>query len=91
MTARRVMGWTFGVALAPRRRSRDNRGRVRSAQGIPFALSVRPDPRPEEQEAIGRALAEPAASAALGRGAWWDAGVRENVDAPQERALRAPR
>ena len=79
-----------GVALASRRRPRDNWGRVRSDQGIRFDLSVRPDPAPEEQEAIARALAEPAASAALARRAWWDAGVRENVDAPQERAPRAP-
>jgi hypothetical protein len=45
-------------------------------------LDVRPEPEPEEREAIARALAETARPpAAPERTAWWREGVRENVDA----------
>lgn len=45
-------------------------------------LDVRPEPEPEEREAIARALAETARpQAAPERTAWWREGVRENVDA----------
>ena len=44
-----------------------------------MAVEIRPEPTPEEREAIVRALA-----ALDGRGdhvsAWWEAGVRESVE-----------
>jgi hypothetical protein len=48
-----------------------------------MAVEIRPEPTPEEREAILRALAE-----LDGRGeapsAWWQAGVREAVDGDSE-------
>ena len=44
---------------------------------------IRPDPTPEEREAILVALEAvlgPLRSSAATRGGWWSDGVRENVD-----------
>jgi hypothetical protein len=43
-----------------------------------MAVEIRPEPTPEEREAILRALAE--ADRAAEPPAWWRAGVREAVD-----------
>jgi hypothetical protein len=48
-------------------------------------LDVRPEPEPDEREALTRALADalhPPVDDA--RTAWWRAGVRENVAEPPE-------
>jgi hypothetical protein len=52
---------------------------VRSDQGVNPAFSVRPEPTPAERDAIARALAEASVPGRSTRGAWWHAGVRENV------------
>jgi hypothetical protein len=47
-----------------------------------MGVEIRPEPTPEEREAILRALAE------LGRdgrpGAWWEAGIRESAEGAAE-------
>ena len=49
-------------------------------------LEIKPEPTPEEREAIMRALAEQ--DGAAEPAAWWRAGVREAVDgAPDEADL----
>ena len=50
-----------------------------------MGLDVRPEPTPEEREALAQALAGTAAPPPeSGRSAWWRAGVRENVrEAPE--------
>jgi hypothetical protein len=49
-----------------------------------MAVEIRPEPTPEEREAILRALAELDAKAEPP--AWWLAGVREAVDGLPEEA-----
>ncbi len=48
-------------------------------------LDVRPEPTPEERQALAQALARAVASKPdAERSAWWRIGVRENVlDAPE--------
>jgi hypothetical protein len=47
---------------------------------------IRPEPTPEELEAIDEALARLTASPADPRSAWWRAGVAENLSEEEERA-----
>jgi len=43
-------------------------------------LEITPEPTPEERAAIVAAIEALEAEAARGRGAWWEAGLRENVE-----------
>ncbi len=43
-------------------------------------LEITPEPTPEERAAIVAALAELDAEQTQGPGAWWEAGLRENVE-----------
>ena len=43
-------------------------------------LEITPEPTPEERAAIVAALAELDAEQTRGPGAWWEAGLRENVE-----------
>jgi hypothetical protein len=47
-----------------------------------MGVEIRPEPTPEEREAILRALAELAREEQPS--AWWEAGVREAVDGDSE-------
>jgi hypothetical protein len=52
-----------------------------------MAVEIRPEPTPEEREAILRALAE-LDGGGQARSGWWEAGVREALeDAPDEGEL----
>jgi hypothetical protein len=50
-------------------------------------LDWRPEPTPEEREALERALARLLAEWPDPRGAWWREGVQESVDAELEPGL----
>lgn len=43
-------------------------------------IEITPEPTPEERAAILAALEQVEADDALGPGAWWEAGLRENVE-----------
>lgn len=43
-------------------------------------LEITPEPTPEERAAIVAALEALAAEERRGPGAWWEAGLRENVE-----------
>jgi hypothetical protein len=43
-------------------------------------IEITPEPTPEERAAIVAALDQLAADEAGGPGAWWEAGLRENVE-----------
>jgi hypothetical protein len=43
-------------------------------------IEITPEPTPEERAAIVAALDQLAADEAAGPGAWWEAGLRENVE-----------
>ncbi|MGH2450158.1 MAG: hypothetical protein ACRDGE_02580 [Candidatus Limnocylindria bacterium] len=47
-------------------------------------LEIRPEPPPEEREALERALARLLEEPGDQRGAWWRAGIYENVTEPEE-------
>ena len=47
-----------------------------------MALEITPEPTPEEREAIARALDSPDGPAA--GSAWWEAGLRESVEEPED-------
>jgi hypothetical protein len=47
-------------------------------------LNWRPEPTPEEREALEQALARLVAERADPRGAWWREGVEESVSPDQE-------
>ena len=47
-------------------------------------LDWRPEPTPEEREALDRALERALAERGDGRGAWWREGVQESVSAEEE-------
>lgn len=49
-------------------------------------LEIRPEPSPEEREALERAFARLLAEPEDGRSAWWAAGVRESVSPEEEPA-----
>jgi hypothetical protein len=46
-------------------------------------LDISPTPSEAEREAIAAALERLAEGAASGRGEWWEAGIRENLDAEE--------
>jgi len=43
-------------------------------------IEITPEPTPEERAAIVAALDQLATEEACGPGAWWEAGVRDNVE-----------
>ena len=45
-----------------------------------MSLEITPEPTPEERAAIVAALEQLRAEEARGPGAWWEAGLRENLD-----------
>jgi hypothetical protein len=47
-------------------------------------LEWRPEPTPEEREALAEALARVLAERAEPRSAWWNEGVRESVSPDEE-------
>lgn len=47
-------------------------------------LEISPTPSEAEREAIAAALGRLVEGADSGRGAWWEAGVRENLDGEVE-------
>jgi hypothetical protein len=47
-------------------------------------LEITPEPPPEEREALERALARLLEEPRDQRGAWWRAGIYENVTEPEE-------
>jgi hypothetical protein len=47
-------------------------------------IELTPEPTPEEREALLRALGSAEAPADAGSAAWWEAGVREAIEADPE-------
>ncbi len=47
-------------------------------------VEITPEPTPEERAAILAALERLRAEEAQGPGAWWEAGVRENLDGDED-------
>ena len=47
-------------------------------------LEIRPEPSPEEREALERALARLLEEPAETRSAWWREGMRENLASPED-------
>jgi hypothetical protein len=47
-------------------------------------LEITPEPTPEERAAIVAALEQLRAEEARGLGAWWETGLRENLDDESE-------
>jgi len=47
---------------------------------LPVELEITPEPTPEERAAILAALDAMEAEERRGPGAWWEAGLRENVE-----------
>jgi hypothetical protein len=47
-------------------------------------LEIRPEPPPEEREALERALARLLEDPVEPRSAWWREGMRENLTSPED-------